>query len=40
MLGSGAVLLAFGLTVHVGPLAIAGGILIGLVALAFFIDNY
>jgi hypothetical protein len=40
MLGSGAVLLAFGLTVHVAPLAIAGGILIGLVALAFFIDNY
>ena len=40
MLLSGSALLALGLTIHVGPLAITGGVLIGLVALAFFIDNY
>ena len=40
MLVSGSALLALGLTVHVGPLEITGGVLIGLVALALFIDNY
>jgi hypothetical protein len=40
MVLSGSALLALGLTIHVGPLAITGGVLIGLVALAFLIDNY
>jgi hypothetical protein len=40
MLLSGAGLLVLGLAIHVGPLDITGGVLIGLVALAFFIDNY
>jgi hypothetical protein len=40
MLLSGSALLALGLTIHFGPLAITGGVLIGLVALAFLIDNY
>jgi hypothetical protein len=40
MLLSGAALLALGLTVHVGPLAITGGVLIGVVTLAVLIDNY
>jgi hypothetical protein len=40
MLLAGTALLGLGLTVHVGPLEVTGGVLIGLVALAFFIDNY
>ena len=40
MLLSGGALLVTGMVVHVTQLEIAGGILIGLVALAFFIDNY
>ncbi len=40
MLLGGTALLVLGLTIHVGPLEIAGGALIGFVALAFFIDNY
>jgi len=40
MILGGTALLVLGLTVHFGPLEITGGVLIGLVALAFFIDNY
>ncbi|MDR2985543.1 MAG: hypothetical protein LBV34_11945 [Nocardiopsaceae bacterium] len=40
MLFSGAVLLSVGLTVHAGPLAVTGGVLIGVVTLAVLIDNY
>jgi hypothetical protein len=40
MLLSGGALLVTGMVVHVTQLEIAGGILIGLVALAFLIDNY
>ncbi len=40
MLLSGGALLVLGLTIHFGPLEITGGVLIGLVALAFLIDNY
>jgi len=40
MLLGGTALLVLGLTVHVGPLDIAGGALIGFVVLAFLVDNY
>jgi hypothetical protein len=40
MILGGTALLVLGLTIHFGPLAITGGVLIGLVALAFFVDNY
>lgn len=40
MLLAGMALLVLGLVVHVGPLEIAGGVLIGLVLLAFLVDNY
>lgn len=40
MILSGSALLALGLTIHFGPLAITGGVLIGLVALALLVDNY
>jgi hypothetical protein len=40
MVLSGTALLALGLAIHFGALEITGGVLIGLVALAFLIDNY
>jgi hypothetical protein len=40
MILSGSGLLVVGLIVHYGPLEIAGGVLIGLVVLAFLVDNY
>jgi hypothetical protein len=40
MILSGTALLVAGLTAHFSPLEIAGGVLIGLVVLAFLIDNY
>jgi hypothetical protein len=40
MLIGGAALLVIGLTVHYGPLEIAGGAMMGFVVLAFLIDNY